>query len=165
MTIKAGILSDTHLSDPGGDFQELVTRCFGDCDIILHAGDLTSLKVLEAFSDKPVHAVHGNMCDAASYRALPRDTTITLLRYTVGLTHGAHLGHDIENQLWSLFPGADCMIYGHTHRPVCHRQAGVLIINPGSFRGTGRFGAPGTYAVLEAGERLEASIHEVPRLP
>jgi putative phosphoesterase len=164
MTIKAGILSDTHLPDPGRGFKELVTQCFGDCDVILHAGDLTSMKILDAFSDIEVHAVHGNMCDAASYRSLPREKTVKLLQYTIGLTHGAHLGHDIEHNLWNLFPEVDCMIYGHTHRPVCHLQAGVLIINPGSFRGTGKYGAPGTYAVLEAGEYLKCTLHEVPGL-
>ena len=70
-------------------------------------------------------------------------------------------GGDIELQLWGLFPEADCMIYGHTHRPVCHRQGGVLFINPGIFRATGPYGAPGTYAILEAGNELRAAIHQV----
>jgi hypothetical protein len=164
MTIKAGILSDTHLSVVDNDYKALVARCFGDCDVIIHAGDLTNIKVLEAFSDKEVHGVHGNMCDASSYRTLPREKTFKLLHYTIGLTHGAHLGHDIELNLWNLFSNVDCMIYGHTHRPVCHYQGGILIINPGCFKSTGKYGSPGTYAILEAGEYLEGSIHEVPRL-
>lgn len=49
----------------------------------------------------------------------------------------------------------------HTHRPVCHRLGGALIINPGSFRSTGSCGAPGTYAILEADRSLSARIHEV----
>ncbi|GAB4345276.1 MAG: metallophosphoesterase [Desulfobulbaceae bacterium] len=163
MTIKAGILSDTHLHRPDDRFIELVNRCFADCDVIIHAGDLTGAAVLEAFGDREIHAVHGNMCDASAYRNLPRETSFTLGSFTIGLTHGAHLTPDIELNLWSLFPEADCMVYGHTHRPACHRQGGVLIINPGSFRSTGRYGAPGTYGILEAGETLTASIHEVPR--
>ena len=160
--MKIGILSDTHISSPDNDFNELVVRCFGDCDVIIHAGDLTSIKVLEAFSDFEVHAVHGNMCGASSYCSLPREKTIKLQHFTIGLTHGAHLGHDIELSLWNLFPEVDCMVYGHTHRPVCHYQGGVLIINPGSFKCTSRYGAPGTYAILEAGDYLQGSIHEVP---
>lgn len=163
--MKAGILSDTHLAAPDDDFKRLVEICFSSCDVIIHAGDLTSLKVLDAFAGFEVHAVHGNMCDAGSYRTLPREKTFPLADFTIGLTHGAQLGRDIELSLWNLFPEADCMIYGHTHRPVCHRQGSSLIINPGSFRGTGRYGAPGTYAILEAGETLHGAIHEVPAIP
>ena len=122
------------------------------------------MKVLDAFSGYEVHAVHGNMCDAGPYRALPREKIFHFDRFTIGLTHGAHLGRDIELKLWDIFPEADCMIYGHTHKPVCQRLGGVLIINPGCFRSTGRFGAPGTYAILEAGDTLKASIHEVPAI-
>ena len=163
--MKAGILSDTHLTVPDQEFNRLIEQCFSFCDVIIHAGDLTSIKVLEAFSGHEVHAVHGNMCDAGSYRTLPREKTFHLDRFAIGLTHGAHLGHDIELNLWSLFPEADCIIYGHTHRPVCYRQGGILFINPGSFRSTGRYGAPGTYAILETGDSLHASIHEVPAAP
>ena len=44
--ITIGVLSDTHLIDPDKRFREKVERCFADADIILHAGDLTSLAVL-----------------------------------------------------------------------------------------------------------------------
>jgi len=163
--MKAGILSDTHLANPDNAFKKLIEHCFASCDVIIHAGDLTSVRILDALSDFKVHAVHGNMCDAGSYRTLPREKTFNLDHFTIGLTHGAQLGHDIELSLWNLFPEADCIIYGHTHRPVCHRQGGILIINPGCFRGTGRYGAPGTYAILETGDTLHASIHEVPAVP
>ena len=56
------------------------------------------------------------------------------------------------------------MIYGHTHQAVCHRVGERLIINPGSFKATGRYGAPGTYGILEVGNVLQATIHEVPQL-
>ena len=162
MTIKAAILSDTHLSRADDAFISQVEQCFAGCEVIIHAGDLTSIAVLDAFAGRQVYAVHGNMCDASSSLSLPRQTTFQFGRFTIGLIHGAGLGRDIELQLWSQFPQADCMIYGHTHRPVCHRQGGVLIVNPGTFRSTGPHGAPGTYAILEAGDELRAAIHEVP---
>jgi uncharacterized protein len=161
MTIKAGILSDTHLTSPDDRFIHLAEKCFAGCDVIIHAGDLTSTRVLDVFADRPVYAVHGNMCDAGALHSLPRELTFRLGGFTVGLTHGDYLGRDIEQHLWHLFPHADCLVYGHTHRPVCRRLGGILIINPGSFRDTRPYGAPGTYAVLEAGRVLSASIHEV----
>ncbi len=161
MTVTAGILSDTHLAGAEPEFIRLVDHCFKDCEVIIHAGDLTSTRVLDAFEGRTVYAVHGNMCDLSVSRALPRERTFQLGKFTIGLTHGAHLGRDIEGNLCNLFPEVDCMIYGHTHRPVCHRQGSVLIVNPGAFRGTGRYGAPGTYALLEAGDELTCTLHEV----
>jgi len=165
MTIKAGILSDTHLYAPDLQFKQLAKHCFSDCEIIIHAGDLTALSILEVFAGKTIYAVCGNMCRGDARTALAKAATFTLGKFTIGLTHGAELGHDIESGMWDLFPEADCMIYGHTHRAVCHLQAGKLIINPGSFQSTGRWGAPGTYALLEAGDTLQAKILQVPQRP
>lgn len=161
MTIKAGILSDTHLTRPDDQFIHLAEQCFAGCDVIIHAGDLTSIRVLDVFAGRPVYAVHGNMCDAGSLRSLPGQMTFRLGDFTLGLNHGADLGRDIELNLWNLFLDVDCMVYGHTHRPVCHRTGGVLIVNPGTFRGTGPYGAPGTFAILRAGRELSVSIHQV----
>lgn len=164
MTIKAGVLSDTHLLKPDNTFRLLVNLCFADCDVIIHAGDLTELAILEAFGNKPIYAVQGNMCSYEVQNQLPLTRNFPLDDYTVGLTHGARLGFDIESRLWDLFPEADCMIYGHTHQAVCHTINGVLILNPGTFRSTGRYGASGTYAILEAGEELTCTLHEVPQV-
>ena len=163
--IRAGILSDTHLLGLNANFTALVQDCFADCDIIIHAGDLTDISLLSAFHGKTVHAVHGNMCGSSAYTALPERLSFKLGDFTFGLTHGAGLGHDIESALWDVFPEADCVIYGHTHQPACHRVADRLIINPGSFQATGRYGAPGTYALLEVSDTLQANILEVPQLP
>jgi predicted phosphodiesterase len=48
--ITIGVLSDTHLIEPNKEYIEKATRCFAGTDMILHAGDLTSLSVLEAFA-------------------------------------------------------------------------------------------------------------------
>ncbi len=161
MVIKVGILSDTHTGRPSTDFLRATEQCFGDCEVIIHAGDLTDIAVLSSFIGKKVYGVHGNMCAASSRSHLPAQKTIQIGDFTLGITHGDRLGQQIEIQLIGLFPEADCLIYGHTHRPVCHRRGDVLIINPGTFRSTGRYGAPGTYAILEVGETLKAAIHKV----
>ena len=104
------------------------------------------------------------MCNHSTYKILPAKNVFALGGFTIGLIHGAGLGHDIEASLWNVFPEVDCVIYGHTHRAVTHKQGGRLVINPGSFRSTGRYGAPGTYAILEVGVELRATIHNVPHL-
>lgn len=159
--IKAGILSDTHLAGVNNAFLDVISHCFAKCDIIIHAGDLTDISILKAFGKRKVYAVHGNMCNPASSRKLAHDVTFSIHTFTFGLTHGAGLGYDIESALWDLFPEVDCVIYGHTHKAVCHTTGNRLIINPGSFQPTGRYGAPGTYVILDIGEQLQATIHEI----
>ena len=163
--ITAGILSDTHLSGCDTHFQRVVQHCFQECSVIIHAGDLTDISVLQAFADKTVYAVHGNMCNPSSRTTLPSRLNFQLGRYYFGLTHGAGLGYDIESALQDLFPTEDCLIYGHTHHPVCHRVGGRLIINPGCFTSSGRYAAAGTYAIVTIGDHeLQCTLHEVPDL-
>ncbi|MCI5149020.1 MAG: hypothetical protein D3916_06485 [Candidatus Electrothrix sp. MAN1_4] len=67
--IKAGILSDTHLTRPDRDFITATQQCFADCEVIIHAGDLTNISILDIFSDKTVYVVHGNCCGKTSHTA------------------------------------------------------------------------------------------------
>ena len=165
--IKAGILSDTHLTRVSTDFLHAVEQCFADCKVIIHAGDIVDVFTLDVFRGKTVHAVHGNCCGSSTQNALPSQLEFELGRFKIALTHGNRFGrhaHDIEPGLLAHFPEADCLIYGHTHEPVCRHERGQLIINPGSFQISGRYGASCTYAILEADEELHGSIREfVPR--
>lgn len=163
--IRAGVLSDSHLYECSDLFQQQVAQAFADCDVIIHAGDLCTLAVLRAFGEREVYAVCGNMCDFTSQQGLPVSRSFTLDKAVIGLCHGAGgPRHNIEERVWALFPDAHCIIYGHSHQPVCHRQGGVLFLNPGSFLGTGPYGAPGSYAILEIdGRELRASLHQLPQ--
>lgn len=146
--IKAGILSDTHITTRTPLFDKLATRAFRDCDIILHAGDLTGHNILNIFKGKTVYGVHGNMCSHTTREKLPAQKIITIAGYTIGLCHGAGQRHNIEERMLHLFPEADCIIYGHSHQPVCKKFGSILIINPGSFQCTNSYGAPASYAIL-----------------
>ncbi len=159
--VKIGILSDTHLACPTETFKKIAEACFHDADMILHAGDLTDPAILSVFPGKEVHAVHGNMCSAAACQHLPTSKEIRVGGFTIGLVHRAGNTYDFEQRLIEIFPEADCIVYGHTHRPVCHRLGGILYINPGSFTGTGYAGAGGTFAILEVGETLQGQIYQI----
>jgi hypothetical protein len=161
--IKAGILSDTHLSHVSPDFLDAVRHCFADCEVIIHAGDIVDVFALDVFRGKIIHAVHGNCCNLPTHSALPQQLAFELGGFKIGLTHGNQFGRhgqEIEPGLLTLFPEADCLIYGHTHRAICHRVANKLIINPGSFQTTGRYGTACTYAILEAGDELKGKLVE-----
>ncbi|MBU0484874.1 MAG: metallophosphatase family protein [Proteobacteria bacterium] len=161
--IKIGVLSDTHLARPDDTFRQQVKACFAKVSIIIHAGDLTDVSILEVFADKEIHAVHGNMCEASAYKALPGRKIIEVGPYRIAITHGAGVGSNIEETLYDYFFPIDCIIYGHTHQPVCHQTGRVLFMNPGSFTRTSRYGAPGTYGILEVGDKLSGAIYEIPR--
>jgi putative phosphoesterase len=146
--LTVGILSDTHLTACTPEFLTAVKQAFSDCDTIIHAGDLTDISILAAFGTKTVHAVQGNTCNFMTRQSLPLTKALVLEGHTIGISHGAGPCATIEERVWNLFPEADCIIFGHTHTPLCEKRGGILFINPGSFRSTGPFGAPATYAVL-----------------
>ena len=158
---RIGILSDTHISRPSPWFIDQTRQAFQDCSIILHAGDLTDISILDVFHNKEIHAVHGNMCEIPTRQTLPTEKTIKIDGYSIGLCHGAGARHNIEERMWNLFPTTDCIVYGHTHIAVNHLLGKTLFINPGSFSGTGRYGAPGSYAILTIdGNGLQASLYQ-----
>lgn len=161
--LKIGILSDTHLAKLTPEFAARVECCFRGISTILHAGDLTNPAILEAFGEREVHAVYGNMCSLSSQHQLPRKKVVSFGKFRVGLIHRVGNTYDFEDQLADEFGPVDCIVYGHTHKAACFERYGILFVNPGSFMATSRFGSPGTYAVLELLEHgLCATIHEVP---
>jgi len=160
--IKIGILSDTHLHNITKQYRKNCADAFTGCDGIIHAGDLTDISILSAFGGKDVYGVHGNMCNQATRQTLPETRIICLNGYSIAISHGAGPRHNIEERLSRMFPAADCIVYGHTHIPTCHKEGNTLFINPGSFQGTGTYGAPGTYGLLHIGkDSLRGFIREL----
>jgi len=154
--ITIGALSDTHLIQADKWYVEKARQCFADAEIILHAGDLTSLSVLEPFRGKTVHAVHGNMCGPRTRETLPESKVIEVADFRLALIHGAGFMRNIEDRLFDLFAPIDCIVYGHTHKPSCQRYGPTLMVNPGSFTATG------TYAIITVEQnRMEAKIHTI----
>lgn len=134
-TIRIGVLADTHLPDSTkahGLLRSLVEDVFAPVDLILHAGDLVSPALLEAFYDYPFHAVRGNM-DLAS-RGIPFKKVIPVGAFRIGLIHGWGPVAGLESRVQDEFAGSpiDCLVYGHSHRPACHKHNGMLFFNPGS---------------------------------
>lgn len=134
-TLRIGVLSDTHLPDSteAHEFlRSLIEDVLAPVDLILHAGDLVSPGLLDAFYDYPFHAVRGNM-DPAS-KGIPVKKVIHVRDFTIGLIHGWGPVAGLEARVQDEFTGAsiDCLVYGHSHRPACHRHNGMLFFNPGS---------------------------------
>ena len=140
---RIGVLADTHLADTGAAYaflQDLIERQFAAVDLILHAGDIVAPGLLTALSPCPVLAVRGNMDPAAPDLPLKRVVEVAGVR--IGLIHGwgppAGLTQRVRRDFADLL--VDCLVFGHSHVPMCQRQGGLLLFNPGS--ATDRRGQP-----------------------
>jgi len=129
--VRVLALGDTHLRD-GARLPAQVFALAEQADAILHTGDVVAddvLAVLGAFA--PVTAVLGN-CDGDFVGRLPERVELELGGVTFGMVHdgGREAGRYARLREW--FPGADVVLYGHSHLPECSLAGDLLVINPGS---------------------------------
>lgn len=131
--MKIGVISDTHMSKPTPELYELQQTVFADVSMILHAGDLTEIEVLEAFSGKEVVAVSGNMDSRIIRNLLPSKKVLEIQGFRIGLTHGWGNTFGMPKKVVGAFDEVDAIVYGHTHRPDNEIREGILFFNPGAF--------------------------------
>ncbi len=134
MPMELAIISDTHM--PRGE-RAIPARCLARCraaDRILHAGDLIDLSVLELLRSlgPPVHAISGNVDDAAVCAVVPQRLEIALEGVRLGMTHIPGPAAGRLERLRAGFPGCDAVVFGHTHMPEHAARDGFQIFNPGS---------------------------------
>ena len=149
--IRIGVLADTHLPDSGeatAFLHELSDRHFRDAAMILHAGDIVAPGVLEVLAPCPVYGVRGNMDPAAA--GFPHQRVVEVDGVRIGLIHGWGPPAGLVRRVRAEFVDTplDCLVFGHSHVPLCQREGALLLFNPGS--ATDRRGQPSTsVGVLE----------------
>lgn len=155
--IKIGVVSDTHL--PGYDerLKKIVDEHFGDADMIVHAGDLVDLSVLDLFAGHEVKAVCGNMDYSSVKEKLPEQLFFEINGFKFAVVHGWGTPAGIEERILAKIGKHDCIIYGHSHNPVCRHRDGVLFFNPGSPTDR-RFAAYRSIGVLEIDKDIRGRI-------
>ena len=129
-----GLISDTHIPDRAKELPQNVLDAFSDVDMILHAGDLTSLEIIDELEKiAPVMAVQGNM-DRANGINLPKAKVIEAEGLKIGMAHGEVYPRADTQQLVYLAKelDVDILVSGHSHQPKIEKKDGVLLINPGS---------------------------------
>ena len=153
-----GVLSDTHVPSAVQSLPPVIFDIFKDVELILHAGDIVELSVLDELRAlAPVEAVAGNMDDSEVHARLPQKKIMTLGQYRVGLTHGKYKIAVQQEMIRKEFDNIDLIVYGHSHTPFWGQVDGVYFLNPGS--PTDKLHAPyNSVAVLEIGEELHAEI-------
>ena len=129
-----GLISDTHIPDRAKILPQNVIDAFKDVDLILHAGDLTSPRVIEELERiAPVMAVQGNM-DRVNGIDLPKAKKLEAEGLKIGMVHGEVYPRADTQQLVYLAKelDVDILVSGHSHQPKIEQKDGVLLINPGS---------------------------------
>ena len=142
-----GLISDTHYPE-AGPLWDCAYERLAASDLILHAGDLHQVEVLDWLEERcgvPVLGVRGNGDDGGGGRPLcAEDARLKLAQVLrieglrVGMTHDATLPEwpphrTLETIMEHEFGGrVDVFVYGHTHVPQVEEMRGVLLVNPGS---------------------------------
>lgn len=157
--VLIAVVSDTHLL--GKPVPEHVMGAIEGADLILHAGDILEMAVIEQLSEvAQTIAVKGNMDQGDAARVLPAKRVLEIESFKIGLTHGYGPPSRITWKVGALFTGVDCVVFGHTHSPLIKERNGVLFFNPGS--PTDRmFAKRNTVGFLDITDRIEPRIVDV----
>ena len=134
--MRVAVISDTHL--PRGT-RQLPDRCVAElraADVVLHAGDVATVEVLEEIqriAGVPVHAVLGNVDEPALYdHGVPFTREVEAGGARIAMIHDAGPAAARWERLRARFPDADVVVFGHSHIPLHEERDGLQIFNPGS---------------------------------
>lgn len=128
------IVADTHMPKGRRRLPERCIEILACADSVVHAGDLTSVSVLDelrALCPK-IHAVHGNVDEPVLRRSLPATLEVELCGRMIAVTHDAGPAHGRLARMRSRFPDADAVVFAHSHLPLHEEDDGFQIFNPGS---------------------------------
>jgi uncharacterized protein len=156
--MRVGVLSDTHVPAIVRYLPAVIFDIFKGVDLILHAGDILEMSVLDELRTiAPVEAVAGNMDGSEVHLNLPYKKLIPLGKYSAGLIHGKYKIDIQREMIRKEFDDVDLIVYGHSHTPFWGKVNGVYFLNPGS--PTDKRHAPyNSVALLEVGDELKAEI-------
>jgi putative phosphoesterase len=139
--MKVGIISDTH-----GLLRPEAIAALQGCELIIHAGDIGSVEILDQLAAiAPLKVVRGN-----------NDLNLPWAQDIADHLHfdlegwPVLLVHDIADVPALLDDRVKLVVTGHSHKPLIEWRGERLYLNPGS-AGRRRFKLPVTLALLETG--------------
>ena len=157
--MKIGVISDTHIPERALQIPKEIYLAFRDVELILHAGDLVKLDVLESLNKIcPVKAVYGNMDPFEVRNKLKEKEIISVGKSKIGLIHGRGQPDKMLSFIKNSFDQKlDVIVFGHSHAPFNEKKDGVLFFNPGSPTDT-IFSPYRSYGILEINDDIKATI-------
>jgi len=138
MNMRVGLLSDTHIPDAEKALPVEIMDAFRGVDLILHAGDIYILSVLDDLEHiAPVLAARGDD-DFATDERVKEKHILNLEGQTLWLVHEKPCF--LETTPWQPrnprgqdeYDRPDIVVFGHIHRTVVQRSGSTLFVNPGS---------------------------------
>jgi uncharacterized protein len=128
--MRIGLLSDTHIPEAADALPVEVLDAFYGVDLILHAGDIYMIDVLNDLERiAPVLAASGD----DDYGTTLADRRVKSIHVLEIEGKKLWLGHDRHHlRIWSLNEDPDIVVFGHEHRPVNEIVGKAMYINPGS---------------------------------
>lgn len=133
--MRIGLIADTHMPLPQRPLPKAdIERAFRNVDVILHAGDLYTVDVIDWLETiAPVVAVYGNGMDQFSAdQRLRRVQRLAIDGLTLGMTHYLPCPASATDLGRRLGGRVDIAVCGDTHLPLIAEYDGVLVVNPGS---------------------------------
>jgi putative phosphoesterase len=133
--VRIAVISDTHMTGSGA--RRLPARCqelVAGSDLVVHAGDIMTVEALAEIEaiGPPLRAVTGNMDGWDLRGRLPDTDLIDVGGATLAVVHDAGPSAGRLERMRRRFPGADAVVFGHSHIPLHERDGDFQIFNPGS---------------------------------
>jgi putative phosphoesterase len=145
---RIGLISDTHMPQRCPALPPSLFDVLHGVDLLLHAGDVGELWVLDRLSAiAPLIAVHGNDDSAEAQRELPYQQLIAVAGQRILLWHShyADRQEEMDSRRDNALPpklahiaacaqrtGSTIVVFGHWHIPLTYQHENVLLINPGA---------------------------------
>lgn len=164
--MKIGVLADTHVPSKDTMLPAAVLDAVRGMDIILHAGDVGGIEILQQLEPiAQTYAIYGEQDDAKVRKYLQEKQRLEFENRSIGLVHGnraleggliARLSFNMNKNArlqavcasaLAEYPDVDAIVFGHTHEPYMKMHGGVLLFNPGA--AVLPSGKPGSIGVLE----------------
>lgn len=140
--MKLLVLSDSHKNI------STMSRAVGleQPDCIIHLGDheRDAVELSRLYPQLPMLQVCGNCDVGRCEEALVRQLEGVVFFMTHGHRQGVKYSL-LRVELAAREAGANVLLFGHTHQPMCDWHNGLWIVNPGTCSGHG----PVTYAVID----------------
>ncbi len=158
--MRIGLITDTHIPEAAKELPPQVADVFHDVELILHAGDIYDLSVLDELERiAPVLAVLGDddHYRLAEDKRVQKEQMLELAGHHVWLMHEGPWFKRASPRRPDHTP--DVIVHGHSHDARIRNLDGVLTVGSGSATFLHYKSGPGSVAILELGpDGPQASI-------
>ncbi len=149
-SFRIAVVADTHSTPHAKARKHLERRA---PDLILHAGDIGELDVLDGLAEiSKLIAIRGNIDEHAP--ELPDELCLEFMRreqlvLRILLTHIGVYGPKLQAPVRkrAIAQNVQIVVCGHSHVPLIARDGKIVVFNPGSI-GPRRFSLPITFGMI-----------------